>query len=84
MHSQKQARSSPDPTTAGQLIDRYRSRTLVLSAQRQGMTTATFLEGRGPALTPERVGAAIVELAVDAGHASGGYQITHAGLSPIR
>jgi NAD(P)-dependent dehydrogenase (short-subunit alcohol dehydrogenase family) len=53
-------------------------------ARRQGVTTGTFLEGRGPALTPERVGAAIVELAVDPGHASGGYQITNAGLSPVR
>jgi NAD(P)-dependent dehydrogenase (short-subunit alcohol dehydrogenase family) len=53
-------------------------------AKRQGTDVATYLEGRGPALTPEQVGKAIVDLAVDAGRDQGAYLLTPAGLSPVR
>jgi NAD(P)-dependent dehydrogenase (short-subunit alcohol dehydrogenase family) len=53
-------------------------------ARRQGVATATFLEGRGPALTPEQVGRAIVGLAADPGHAPGAYLLSNAGLRPVR
>ncbi|MCI2421638.1 SDR family oxidoreductase [Saccharopolyspora sp. K220] len=52
-------------------------------ANRQGVDIATFLEGLGPALTPERVGKAIVELASDPGHDEDAYLLTAAGLTPV-
>jgi hypothetical protein len=53
-------------------------------AKRQGTDVATFLEGRGPALTPQQVGKAIVELASESSHDHGAYLLTPAGLGPVR
>ena len=53
-------------------------------AARQGVDVAAFLEGRGPALTLDQVGKAIVDLAIDPGDGGSAYQLTAAGLSPIR
>ena len=39
------------------------SRAVAAYAERQGVDVATFLARRGPALTPEQVGAAVVDLA---------------------
>jgi NAD(P)-dependent dehydrogenase (short-subunit alcohol dehydrogenase family) len=52
-------------------------------AARQGVDVATFLEERGPALTPEQVGKSIVDLASDPGYGQDAYLLTAAGLSPI-
>ncbi len=52
-------------------------------AARQGVDVATFLEGRGPALTLEQVGRAVVDLAADPGRNAGAYQVTAAGLRPV-
>jgi hypothetical protein len=40
-------------------------------AARQGVDIPAFLEGRGPALTPERVGTAICDIAIGSGRDSG-------------
>lgn len=53
-------------------------------AARQGVDVATFLHGRGPALTLDQVGKAVADLAADSGGAAGAYQLTAAGLSPIQ
>jgi NAD(P)-dependent dehydrogenase (short-subunit alcohol dehydrogenase family) len=52
-------------------------------AARAGLDLDTFLAGRGPALTPERVGAAITELVSDAAHDQVAYMLTAAGLNPL-
>ena len=52
-------------------------------AAREGMDVATFLEGRGPALTAERVGAEITALATDDGYDKPAYLLTAAGLAPV-
>ena len=51
-------------------------------AERQGVDVATFLAGRGPELTPERVGQAVVELAADPKLDGDAYLLTAAGLAP--
>jgi len=63
-------------------------------AARQGVDIPAFLEGRGPALTPERVGTAICDIAIGSGRDSGSgsgpgfggdqdaFLLTAAGLSP--
>jgi hypothetical protein len=43
---------------------------------------ATFLEGRGPTLTPEQVGKTIVDLATDPSHDQNAYVLTAAGARP--
>ena len=48
----------------------------------QGMEVSAYLENLGPALTPERVGQAVLELASDPGHDKGAYLLTAAGLTP--
>jgi NAD(P)-dependent dehydrogenase (short-subunit alcohol dehydrogenase family) len=53
-------------------------------AARQGVDVATFLEERGPALTPEQVGKSIVDLASDPGYDQDAYLLTAAGLSPLK
>ena len=53
-------------------------------AARQGVDGATFLEGRSPALTLKQVGTAVVDLATDSGRDAGAYQLTAAGLSPVK
>src|SRR5258708_4927610 len=52
-------------------------------AAREGVKVADFLEVRGPALTPEQVGQAIVGLARDPSHDRGAYLLTAAGLAPV-
>jgi NAD(P)-dependent dehydrogenase (short-subunit alcohol dehydrogenase family) len=52
-------------------------------AARAGLDLDTFLAGLGPALTPERVGAAITELVSDSGHDQVAYLLTAAGLKPL-
>jgi NAD(P)-dependent dehydrogenase (short-subunit alcohol dehydrogenase family) len=52
-------------------------------AARQGVDVATFLEGRGPTLTPDHVGKAIVELATDPSRNHPAYLLTAAGLDPV-
>jgi NAD(P)-dependent dehydrogenase (short-subunit alcohol dehydrogenase family) len=51
-------------------------------AARQGIEVSAYLESLGPALTPERVGQAVIDLAVDPGHDKGAYMLTAAGLTP--
>jgi hypothetical protein len=46
------------------------------------MDTDSFLRSRGPSLTPEQVGEAIVELAAGTGHDEKAYLITAEGLRP--
>lgn len=53
-------------------------------AARQGVDVATFLEGRGPALTLEQVGMAIADLAVDPVRDGNAYWLTAAGLRPVQ
>jgi NAD(P)-dependent dehydrogenase (short-subunit alcohol dehydrogenase family) len=53
-------------------------------AARQGIDIATYLEGLGPALTPEQAGEAIVDLAAGLGRDQGAYLLTAAGLSPVQ
>jgi len=53
-------------------------------AARQGVDIPAFLEGLGPALTPEQVGTAIVALVTGPGHDRDAYLLTAAGLSPVQ
>ena len=52
-------------------------------AARQGVDIPTFLEGFGPALTPEQVGTAIVDIVTGSGDDRDAYLLTAAGLNPI-
>ncbi|WP_289850427.1 SDR family oxidoreductase [Actinoallomurus purpureus] len=52
-------------------------------AARQGVDVATFLQGRGPALTPEQVGKSIVALATDPDHDRPAYLLNADGLSQV-
>jgi NAD(P)-dependent dehydrogenase (short-subunit alcohol dehydrogenase family) len=52
-------------------------------AARQGIDVATFLEGFGPALTPEQAGKAVIDLAAGSGHDQDSYLLTAAGLTPV-
>ena len=53
-------------------------------AARRGVDVATFLEERGPALTPEQVGKSIVDLASDPGYDQDAYLLTAvSSTSPI-
>jgi NADP-dependent 3-hydroxy acid dehydrogenase YdfG len=51
-------------------------------AKRQGIDTATALERFGPALTPDQVGKAVVDLVTDPSHTDTAYLLTTAGLIP--
>jgi NADP-dependent 3-hydroxy acid dehydrogenase YdfG len=55
-------------------------------AARQGVDIPAFLEGRGPALTPEQVGTAISDIATGfaPGSGSDAFLLTAAGLSPVK
>ena len=53
-------------------------------AAREGVDVPAFLAGRGPALTPKQVGAAIVDIATGSAEDQDGYLLTAAGLSPAR
>jgi len=50
-------------------------------AAREGMDTQGFLATRGPSLTPEQAGKAVLELAAGAGH--GAYLLAAAGLKEL-
>jgi NAD(P)-dependent dehydrogenase (short-subunit alcohol dehydrogenase family) len=52
-------------------------------AARQGVDVTTFLAGRGPALTPGQVGAAVVDLAVDPTLDQAAYRLSATGLAPL-
>jgi NAD(P)-dependent dehydrogenase (short-subunit alcohol dehydrogenase family) len=52
-------------------------------AARAGVDVATFLDRFGPTITPEQVGRAVVDLAIDAGHDRPAYLLTADGLSPL-
>jgi NAD(P)-dependent dehydrogenase (short-subunit alcohol dehydrogenase family) len=52
-------------------------------AARQGVDVPTFLDGRGPALTPEQVGKAIVGFATDPGLDRDAYLLSSTGASPF-
>ena len=52
-------------------------------AARQGINVATFLEGFGPALTPEQAGKAVIDLAAGSGRDQDSYLLTAAGLTPV-
>ncbi len=51
-------------------------------AARAGLDVATFLNSRGPALTPEQAGEEIVRLIIGPGHDESAYLLGAAGLSP--
>jgi NAD(P)-dependent dehydrogenase (short-subunit alcohol dehydrogenase family) len=51
-------------------------------AAREGVDVATFLDSRGPALTPDRAGEEVVRLIAVPGHDEGAYLLGAAGLSP--
>jgi NAD(P)-dependent dehydrogenase (short-subunit alcohol dehydrogenase family) len=53
-------------------------------AARQGVDLATYLDGLGPALTPEQAGEAVAGLAAGPGRDQGAYLLTGAGLSPVQ
>jgi len=52
-------------------------------AARQGADLPAFVEGMGPALTPEQVGKAIVDIVTDPGLNQVAYRLSAAGLSPL-
>jgi NAD(P)-dependent dehydrogenase (short-subunit alcohol dehydrogenase family) len=52
-------------------------------AAREGVDVATFLAGRGPVLTPARLGEEVVGLITSPGHDQGAYLIGAAGLRPV-
>jgi NAD(P)-dependent dehydrogenase (short-subunit alcohol dehydrogenase family) len=53
-------------------------------ADRQGVDRDTFIEGLQPILTPDQVAKAMVEIAGDAAGAEAEYQVSGAGMRPIR
>jgi NAD(P)-dependent dehydrogenase (short-subunit alcohol dehydrogenase family) len=53
-------------------------------AARQGVDIPAFLDRLGPALTPEQVGTAIVDIATGAADDRDAYLLTATGLSPVR
>jgi NADP-dependent 3-hydroxy acid dehydrogenase YdfG len=52
-------------------------------AARAGLDVTEFLATRGPALTPEQAGQAILDLASDAGPGAGAYLLSAAGLKEL-
>jgi NAD(P)-dependent dehydrogenase (short-subunit alcohol dehydrogenase family) len=52
-------------------------------AERQGVTVETFLEGFGPALTPDQVGKSILDIAGNKSSDQRAYTLTSAGLAPL-
>jgi NAD(P)-dependent dehydrogenase (short-subunit alcohol dehydrogenase family) len=53
-------------------------------AASQGVDIPAFLDRLGPALTPEQVGSAIVDIVTDPGEDQDSYMLTAAGLSPVQ
>ena len=45
---------------------------------------AAFLQGRGPALNPQRAGTAIVDIVTGSGNDRDAYLLTSTGLSPVQ
>ena len=56
----------------------------VAAYARQGAGIPAFLDRLGPALTPEQVGTAIVDIATGAADDRDAYLLTATGLSPVR
>jgi NAD(P)-dependent dehydrogenase (short-subunit alcohol dehydrogenase family) len=52
-------------------------------AARQGIDVTTFLEGFGPALTPEQAGKAVIDLAAGSDLDHDSFLLTAAGLTPV-
>jgi NAD(P)-dependent dehydrogenase (short-subunit alcohol dehydrogenase family) len=52
-------------------------------AERQGVTVETFLEGFGPALTPDQVGKSILDIVGNGYSDQRAYTLTSAGLAPL-
>src|SRR6266705_2895872 len=52
-------------------------------AARQGVDIPTFLDGFGPALTPEQVSTAVIDIITGSGDDRDAYLLTAAGLSPL-
>jgi NADP-dependent 3-hydroxy acid dehydrogenase YdfG len=52
-------------------------------AAREGIDVAAYLDRSGPALTPERAGQAVVDLATGDGHDQDAYLLTAAGLRSL-
>jgi hypothetical protein len=59
------------------------ARAVAAYAGRDGRDVGEYLAGMGPALTPEDVGKATVELLTSGESAPGAYLLTAAGLSPV-
>jgi NAD(P)-dependent dehydrogenase (short-subunit alcohol dehydrogenase family) len=53
-------------------------------AARQGVEIPAFLDRLGPALTPEQVGTAIIDIVTGPGEDQDAYLLTAAGLSPLQ
>ena len=53
-------------------------------AARQGAGIPAFLDRLGPALTPEQVGTAIIDIATGPGEDQDSYLLTAAGISPVQ
>ena len=53
-------------------------------AARQGVDIPAFLDRLGPALTPEQVGTAIIDIVTGRGDDQDSYLLTAAGLSPVQ
>ena len=53
-------------------------------AARQGVGIPAFLDRLGPALTPEQVGTAIVDIVTGSADDRGAYLLTATGLSPVQ
>jgi NAD(P)-dependent dehydrogenase (short-subunit alcohol dehydrogenase family) len=53
-------------------------------AARAGMDVAGFLATRGPALTPDQAGKAVLDLAADSASRSGAYLLSAAGLKELQ
>ncbi len=53
-------------------------------AARQGVDIPAFLDGSGPALTPERVGTGVVDIVTGSGDDQDAYLLTAASLSPVQ
>ena len=52
-------------------------------AARQGIDIPAFLDRLGPALTPEQVGAAVIDIAAGSAGDRDAYLLTATGLSPV-
>ena len=52
-------------------------------AARQGIDIPAFLDRLGPALTPEQVGAAVIDIAAGPAGDRDAYLLTATGLSPV-